>query len=106
MLILYGRSLNFIIKYFRKGDTCPEKLPELIAYAMKSKIEQNNNLASKKELRDGRKDRKSVDLTSRDAEMEKELGELRKQLNVEQKVNSELKRLMIATLNDELQVLS
>lgn len=90
----------------RKGDACPEKLPELIAYAMNSKSEQNNNVTIRKELRDERKQRMSlepINTSEREMEMEKELDLLRKELNIEQKMNSELKRLMIATLSDELQ---
>lgn len=73
---------------------------------MNSKSEQNNNIQLRKELRDERKDRKSMEpVTSseREAELERELDLLRKELNIEQKMNSELKRLMIATLSDELQ---
>ncbi|CAP28701.2 Protein CBG09088 [Caenorhabditis briggsae] len=93
----------------KKGDVCPEKLPELIAYAMNSKSEQNNNMVmmERKELRDERRQRKSMEpqttSSERETELEKELETLRKELNLEQKMNSELKRLMIATLSDELQ---
>ncbi|CAO4369073.1 unnamed protein product [Caenorhabditis nigoni] len=93
----------------KKGDVCPEKLPELIAYAMNSKSEQNNNMVmtERKELRDERRQRKSMEpqttSAERETELEKELETLRKELNIEQKMNSELKRLMIATLSDELQ---
>ncbi|CAL2036196.1 unnamed protein product [Caenorhabditis brenneri] len=88
----------------KKGDACPEKLPELIAYAMNSKSEPNNNVEMRRELRDERKHRMSIEpVNSREMEMEQELDLLRKELNIEQKMNSELKRLMIATLSDELQ---
>lgn len=90
----------------KKGDTCPEKLPELIAYAINSKSEQNNNILMRKELKDGRKDRKSLEpisISEKEIELERELELLRKELNIEQKMSSELKRLMIATLSDELQ---
>lgn len=88
----------------KKGDACPEKLPELIAYAMNSKSEPNNNVEMRRELRDERKHRMSLEpVNSRETEMEQELDLLRKELNIEQKMNSELKRLMIATLSDELQ---
>ncbi|CAI2348139.1 unnamed protein product [Caenorhabditis sp. 36 PRJEB53466] len=90
----------------KRGDTCPENLPELIAYAMNTKAEQNNNVTLRKELRDGRKERKSLEpggQTDRETELERELELMRTELSLEQKVNSELKRLMIATLNDELQ---
>lgn len=91
----------------KRGDTCPEKLPELIAYAMNSKSEQNNNVMMRKELRDERKERKGMEpqisTSERESELEKDLELLRKELNIEQKMNSELKRLMIATLSDELQ---
>ncbi|EFO86830.1 hypothetical protein CRE_04708 [Caenorhabditis remanei] len=90
----------------KKGDACPEKLPELIAYAMNSKSEQNNNILMRKELIDGRKYRKSLEpmaTSEREIELEREIDLLRKELNIEQKMNSELKRLMIATLSDELQ---
>uniref|UniRef100_A0A1I7T0H4 Coiled-coil domain-containing protein 160 n=1 Tax=Caenorhabditis tropicalis TaxID=1561998 RepID=A0A1I7T0H4_9PELO len=94
------------VAHNKKGDACPEKLPELIAYAMNSKSEQNNNVEKRKELRDERKHRLSMEpmnSSEKEMEMEKELDLLRKELNIEQKMNSELKRLMIATLSDELQ---
>ncbi|CAI5445197.1 unnamed protein product [Caenorhabditis angaria] len=96
---------------------CPVNLPQLIAYSMQpSKIKDigSNNNANPtpvdNPLTDTRREKyfenkKNTNVVKTDSElkMEDELKNLKNQLEMEKNVNSELKRLMIATLNDELQ---
>ncbi|CAB3401337.1 unnamed protein product [Caenorhabditis bovis] len=87
-----------------KGTKCPDRLPELIAYSLQKRAEPNNNEIGERVLTDTRKLKNpSVKLTRNEEILNEELKKLTDELRIEQKINEELKRLMIATLNEELQ---
>ncbi|CAD6193003.1 unnamed protein product [Caenorhabditis auriculariae] len=94
----------------RRGE-CPEKLPQLIAYPSEKvqKINNNNeNEVETKRLVDMRRLRQEQSIdeashTDREMRLEDELNKVREELTIEKKLNQELRRLMVATLSDELQ---
>ncbi|CAB3401338.1 unnamed protein product [Caenorhabditis bovis] len=90
-----------------KGTKCPDRLPELIAYSLQKRAEPNNNEIGERVLTDTRKLKNpSVKLTRNEEILNEELKKLTDELRIEQKINEELKRLMIATLNEELQLVN
>ncbi|VDP08336.1 unnamed protein product [Heligmosomoides polygyrus] len=90
----------------RKG-VAPNGLPELIPYGNGVLDENSNKHIGDAHLVDARRDReKHEDIVSRsDREicLEKQLAEMKSELDLERKLNAELKRLMVATISDELQ---
>ncbi|VDO21618.1 unnamed protein product [Haemonchus placei] len=90
----------------RKGQI-PVDMPELIPYSTKLLDEDSDRCSSKGErLVDTRRNRtneKDCDRSEKEIYLEKQLVELKSELEIERKLNSELKRLMVATISDELQ---
>ncbi|WKY00216.1 hypothetical protein Q1695_014793 [Nippostrongylus brasiliensis] len=88
----------------RKGEA-PSDLPPLIPYGCGS-VDENSNktLNGHGLLVDTRRGRKAEKRSETEASLEKQLAEMRSELELERKLNAELKRLMVATISDELQV--
>ncbi|PIO70767.1 hypothetical protein TELCIR_07372 [Teladorsagia circumcincta] len=90
----------------RKGEP-PAGMPKLIPYPISLLDENSNKCATNGEqLVDTRKNRAKEDGSSRsekEISLEKQLAEMKSELDIERKLNAELKRLMVATISDELQ---
>ncbi|CAI4229709.1 unnamed protein product [Auanema sp. JU1783] len=92
----------------RKGKA-PDDIPLLIPYRSINKVEKVNENDAKPVLIDGMKLRKkrSSDhplVNEKVIRMEKELEEFKKQLDLERKLNGELKTMFLSSLGDDLQI--
>ncbi|XGW16337.1 hypothetical protein V3C99_001642 [Haemonchus contortus] len=89
----------------RKGQV-PMEMPELIPYPTKLDEDSDRCSSIGERLVDTRRNRtneKDCDRSEKEIYLEKQLAELKSELEIERKLNSELKRLMVATISDELQ---
>ncbi|KHJ87523.1 hypothetical protein OESDEN_12701 [Oesophagostomum dentatum] len=90
----------------RKGEA-PQELPKLIPYGG-GLVDENSNkhISEANLLVDARRFRAKLneDCESEQVlELKKQIDEVKSQLELERKLNAELKRLMVATISDELQ---
>ncbi|VDM70417.1 unnamed protein product, partial [Strongylus vulgaris] len=88
----------------RKGEA-PQKLPTLIPYGGVM-LDENSNKKTFEDniLVDARRYRAKLESDVESEEvtaLKKELEEVKSQLELERKLNAELKRLMVATISDE-----
>ncbi|KAL6728523.1 hypothetical protein Aduo_010289 [Ancylostoma duodenale] len=87
----------------RKGEA-PRELPRLIPYGT-GLVDENSNkqTVGASILVDARRCREKIEESEQVLALKKQLSDLKSELELERKLNVELKRLMVATISDELQ---